>query len=297
MESDSLEMTVQKITNAILYGVAADTKPTNYADNTLFFVQDTGEIYRSTSGAWSIIAGASKTETLTNKTISARDNDLKFTEQTYMNLNSKRVGVGYAANGGNHLLGSLGNVTITGTYAVIAYNTTDGLIGSQYTTAASSGAKGSFQNPLSTKWGDNPRIKLMCSVDSTATGNFHCGWSTNATFPTSSTTPYGNTEKGISFGYLSGGTNFSIFHNDGSGAFVTDAMSTPVAKTAATTKFTVEIICSASSAQVIYNDTNSTTISSRLPSSTDSLAFFCGVITSSTTARAWKFYGAHGENI
>lgn len=71
-------MAIQKILNAILYGVAADTKPTTYANNTLFFEQDTGTIFRWNSGgsSWDILVGASKTETLTNKTIAAGSNTI-----------------------------------------------------------------------------------------------------------------------------------------------------------------------------------------------------------------------------
>lgn len=288
-------MTVQKISNAILYGVNADTKPTNYADNTLFFEQDTGAIYKSASGSWSVLVGPTKTETLSNKLISVFDNDLRFAMQSYMNLNSKRPTVGYAASGGNHIFGSLGSVTITGTYSNIAYTTALGVQGSNYLSASSSGAKASFQNPITTKWGDNPRIKMYNAVDSTATGHYYCGWSTLSTFPATST-PFGSSDKGIAFGYRSTDTNFTIFHNDANTSPPADAMSTPTAKTNATTPFTIEIICNGSSADVIYNDSITTTISTRLPSTNDTLAFFCGCVTSSTTARNWKFYGHHGEN-
>lgn len=66
-------MAVQKITNALLYGVSGDTKPTTYADNTLFIEQNTGNIYRWNLGTttWVLLIGASKTETLTNKTITS----------------------------------------------------------------------------------------------------------------------------------------------------------------------------------------------------------------------------------
>jgi hypothetical protein len=289
---------VQKINNGVLYGVLADTKPTNYADNTLFFEQDTGSIYRSTSGSWSIIVGPTKTETLTNKTTSIRDNSLRFLAQSFMNLNSKRFSVVYpAGTGGNQFLGHTGSMTITGTYSAIAYNTTDGQIGANYLTAGGDGTFGGFQSAVSTQWSDNPRFKLSMKVDSTATGRLYAGWSTLSTFPKTDT-PFGTSDKGIAFGYRTTDTNFTIFHNDGGGGtMVADAMSTPVAKTSAATKFTVEIICSTSSAQVIYNDTNSTTISADLPTTTDQLAFFCGCISSSATARNWKFYSLDGENM
>src|SRR5688572_20985072 len=52
-------MAIQKITNALLYGLSSDTKPTTYANNTLFIETDTGNIYQSQSAAWSLFIGAS----------------------------------------------------------------------------------------------------------------------------------------------------------------------------------------------------------------------------------------------
>lgn len=71
-------MAIQKISNALIYGLAADTKPTTYANNTIFVEQDTGKIYRWNLGgtSWDILIGADKTETLTNKTIAAGSNSI-----------------------------------------------------------------------------------------------------------------------------------------------------------------------------------------------------------------------------
>lgn len=71
-------MAIQKLTNWILYGLAADTKPTTYSNNSLFVEQDTGKIYRWNAGgtSWDIFLGADKTETLTNKTMAAGSNTI-----------------------------------------------------------------------------------------------------------------------------------------------------------------------------------------------------------------------------
>ena len=71
-------MAIQRVSNFIIYGLAADTKPTTFANNTLYVEQDTGIIYRWNSGgsSWDILIGASKTETLTNKTIAAGSNTI-----------------------------------------------------------------------------------------------------------------------------------------------------------------------------------------------------------------------------
>lgn len=66
-------MTIQKVSNAILYGVSGDSKPTTYPNNTLFFEQDTGSVFRYNLGTttWVLFSGATKTETLTNKTLTS----------------------------------------------------------------------------------------------------------------------------------------------------------------------------------------------------------------------------------
>ena len=71
-------MAIQRVSNFIIYGLAADTKPTVFANNTLFVEQDTGKIYRWNAGgtSWDILIGADKTETLTNKTIAAASNTI-----------------------------------------------------------------------------------------------------------------------------------------------------------------------------------------------------------------------------
>src|SRR6185503_2041385 len=71
-------MAIQRVSNAIIYGLNADTKPTTFANNTIFVEQDTGVIYRWNAGgsSWDILVGASKTETLTNKTITAGSNTI-----------------------------------------------------------------------------------------------------------------------------------------------------------------------------------------------------------------------------
>ena len=72
-------MTVQKPTNSLLYCLNADTKPTNYATNTLLVVLDTGDIFRWTGSAWTAIIGSSSTTTFINKTINATNNTITDT--------------------------------------------------------------------------------------------------------------------------------------------------------------------------------------------------------------------------
>lgn len=70
-------MAIQKITNALIYALAADTKPTSYATNTICYVVDTGDMYRWNGSSWALInPGPSTTATLTNKTIDTASNTI-----------------------------------------------------------------------------------------------------------------------------------------------------------------------------------------------------------------------------
>jgi hypothetical protein len=63
-------LVVSTVTDFVLFGVHADTKPlAGIATNTLFFEIDTGDIYKFTGGVWSLFSGRAKQETLTNKTL------------------------------------------------------------------------------------------------------------------------------------------------------------------------------------------------------------------------------------
>jgi hypothetical protein len=54
-------MTIQKVNNYMMYGLASDTKPTTYPANTLFIEQDTGKIFRYTGSAWANLLTAENT--------------------------------------------------------------------------------------------------------------------------------------------------------------------------------------------------------------------------------------------
>ena len=73
-------MAVQKVTNYLIYLLAADTKPSGYATNTLAYVVDTGDIFRYNGTSWALLNdGPSGTATLTNKTINATNNTITDT--------------------------------------------------------------------------------------------------------------------------------------------------------------------------------------------------------------------------
>lgn len=69
-------MAIQRIVNSILYGLHADTKPTTSATNTLFYETDTTDIYIYNGTTWVLYKSATKTETLSNKTIDGGSNTL-----------------------------------------------------------------------------------------------------------------------------------------------------------------------------------------------------------------------------
>lgn len=69
-------MTVTRYANNFYQGLAADTKPTNVPAGAIYRATDTGDIYHYNGSSWDLIVGASKTETLTNKTIAAGSNTI-----------------------------------------------------------------------------------------------------------------------------------------------------------------------------------------------------------------------------
>lgn len=62
-----------------MLGVNADTKPTTYGTNTLFYESDTSDMYIYNGTSWVLYKSASKTETLTNKTVNATNNTITDT--------------------------------------------------------------------------------------------------------------------------------------------------------------------------------------------------------------------------
>lgn len=53
----------------MVFGSSPDGKPETFANNTLLFEIDTGNIHKFVSGSWTLFAGAAKQEVLANKTI------------------------------------------------------------------------------------------------------------------------------------------------------------------------------------------------------------------------------------
>jgi hypothetical protein len=64
-------MTIYKVSNVVLQGLAADSKPSNYSVGTIFIENDTGVVTTWDGISWNTIIGPDKTETLTNKTLTS----------------------------------------------------------------------------------------------------------------------------------------------------------------------------------------------------------------------------------
>jgi hypothetical protein len=69
-------MAVKYLGDGKYMALAADTKPTNAATNAEIWVTDTDDIYRYNGTSWVLLVANDKTETLTNKTISAANNTI-----------------------------------------------------------------------------------------------------------------------------------------------------------------------------------------------------------------------------
>lgn len=266
MEGSSLEMAIQKISNSFIYLLSTDTKPTTYSDNTIAYEQDTGNMFRSVSGSWSLFRGASKTETLTNKTIDPDSNTLlnlmtvPFNTSTY-----KRTGfVIPAANPSNGLFGATDGWPTSGTVSSIN-DSTEGYV-NQFNSSTSGAIIGYLSNSTAQlisqrQW--NTYIKARINISTTTSTRYFVGFSTNNTLPASDTI-LASTDSGVLVGFDTTNANFSVYNNDGTAAQVVTSFG--VAK--ATGWHTFEIAMSSSNAVCKLDGGNTQTITTRLPSTT-----------------------------
>lgn len=96
-------MTVTRYANNFYQGLAADTKPTNVPAGAIYRATDTGDIYHYDGAEWDLIIGASKTETLTNKTITAGSNTISGLTNTNIDA-SAAIDTTKLADSANFLL-------------------------------------------------------------------------------------------------------------------------------------------------------------------------------------------------
>src|SRR5690348_4173484 len=133
----------------------------------------------------------------------------------------------------NNLGGILASHTLTGTGTVSnTFDTTDGVL-SNITSGAVSGNIAGLVSPT-TGVGVGRRsfagkVQTRAKVDTTTSSKFLFGFTSATTMPTAAATqPLGTSDSGVIVGFVetgTGSTNWSIWHNDGSGSVTVDNVS------------------------------------------------------------------------
>ena len=301
-------MTVQNVQNGLLYGVSGDTKPTSYADNTLFFEQDTGSTYRITGGTWAKIAGRDVTQTLTSKTYSIRDNVVPYgVMSSLLNKTSKRFSWMYiTASGGQVVLGGFGGpASSSGTIGGTPPTWNPAIIGGftwPFTTGAVSGNQARYQWLASTRWADGPHARMSFKLSSTTSIRFFIGWtSVTGSFPTTDTF-FATTTSGIGVGKTSASSNLQVFSNDGASHFTSTTPSPTLTDTNMLSPVTLEFWVDPTADTFNLTWDGGATVQSWsqasifAPADNDLLGFVLNVGTATAATRTLTLYHGDGEN-
>lgn len=286
-------MTIQKVNNALLYGVSGDTKPTNYADNTIFFEQDTGSTYRSVSGSWSLFSGASKTETLSNKTIDA---ELQ-TDISKVAIAPHVRDTGWASPYPANVFtqGLMVGWTEMGTKAMVAVDSSHG-ISSTYTTAATANSvQGGLKSGVAFTYRQfSPYIRVKFSIGASTNNRVFVGFAASSTIVTSDTL-LGSGNAGVGVGWRSAtDTNWSVFNSDGTSAQT--ITSTGVAKNTGVRMVEIKMDESVPNIVVKLDGTTYATLTTNIPSGTQSLCGYIFVEPSTASAHVFKLYNVWYEH-
>lgn len=232
-------MTVVQVGNDLLSGLAADTKPTTgYPAGIRFVETDTAAMYSWNGTSWILAVTPSSTTTLTNKTISARTNTLRYVNPM---PNCGRWGRLTLPTFGEGLLG--GSTSAGLNLGQIAGTSTQAPIG-QFQTTATSGTAGGWRQsawaPFHTARNTYFRFKFNLNQDATNSG-FWCGLATTAPYFVVTGEPLPSLS-GIIFGFNQGATNFDIRQNN--------ATATSYSNLTSTASFPVNAISTAVSAGI-----------------------------------------------
>jgi hypothetical protein len=194
--------------------------------------------------------------------------------------------------------GILTSHTLTGTGTVSnTFDNTDGVL-SNITSGAVSGNIAGLVSPT-VGVGVGRRLfgckaQTRAKVDTTTASKFLFGFTSATVLPTAAATqPLGAADHGVIVGFVetgTGSTNWSIWHNDGSGSVAVDNVSGPVAKDA--TMHTIEINWTASGNINILFDNITQTITSDLPATSSNLFFNEVVVTTAAVAKTITTEGA-----
>ena len=286
-------MTIQKVNNALLYGVSGDTKPTNYADNTLFFEQDTGSIYRSASGSWSLFRGASKTEVLTNKTIDAESQTNISKIAIAPHVRDTGWASPYPAN--VFTQGLLVGWTEMGTKAFNAVDPSHGITSSYTTAATANTVQGGLKSGVAFTYRQfSPYMRVKFAFGASTNNRVFVGFAASATIVTSDTL-LGSGNAGVGVGWRSvTDTNWSVFNSDGTAAQT--ITSTGVAKDTAVRMVEIKMNESVPNIVVKMDGTTYATLTTNIPSGTQSLCGYIFVEPSTASSHFLRLYNIWYEH-
>lgn len=285
-------MVIKNVTDAILHGVSGDTKPTSYPANTILLEQDTGNIYSYNGSSWNLFRGASKTETLSNKTIdAANQTDMKkMLTADFV----KETGMLVPCPSGLTSSGWLLGLTLLGSGALQAVDSSHGLseLYTSGTVANTSQAGQKSANPFTYRaW--NPYFRLKCSLGSVLGDRFFAGFSSSSTTPTSDTFLQ-NGDSGVGVGFRDVDNNWFVFNNDGSGAMVT--ADTGVATDTAINSFEIVFDNSVPNCVVKVDGVTEATLTTRIPASGTALNLYFFVEPTGVSAKTLKLYNTWYEH-
>jgi hypothetical protein len=187
--------------------------------------------------------------------------------------------------------GILTSHTLTGTGTVSnTYDNTDGVL-SNITSGATSGSIAGLVSPTAgvgvgrRLFGAKAQTRAM--VNTTTASKFLFGFTSATVMPTAAATqPLAASDHGVIVGFVetgTGSTNWSIWHNDGSGSVAVDNVSGPIAKNAV--MHNIEINWSASGNINILFDNVVQTLTSDLPATSSNLFFNQVVVTTAAVAK------------
>jgi len=247
------------------------------------------------------LMGRATTDTMTNKTLDARG-----TGNSIPNIDAsplvKRTGKAQPMASGTTaanimtLEGTLSQHIGTGTGTNTAtFDTTEGMI-ANYVAPATGNLNIGIVSPATGLAGRRlfgMRMVARVKMSASTTSRVYVGF-TNAGAVPLSFTPLANGDSGIIVGYSENSTNWTVFHNDGSGAMVADNITGPIAKDALF--HTIEINWTPSGNINVIFDGVSQTISTRIPATTQNQLFNCLGQTTTTSARTFSIAGVWIES-
>lgn len=255
-------MTLQYLAGNIIVGLSTDTKPTSHVlDNTIFYETNTFKLYQwnGSTNAW--IQEELVLERWTNKTLDADQNTFINCLVTPFSQTNKRIGIMTpAVTSYGSLYGALGGLTTqtTAGYGIAYADDQEGsVIRYQQSSGNRMGLASTSGHAVITRRAYNPRLKVRAKL-SDISGRLYIGFASATELPLTNTV-LSNEDSGFIVGFSTVTPNFTIFHNDGTGAMI----STPIdAMTKDTDWHTYEIVMSVTNivATIDENEASSITL-------------------------------------